>query len=48
MIDESFDTAHLKQEPQPWEYRSKPIWQRMIVISAGVIMNILLTYSIIW
>lgn len=48
MIDESFDTAHLDQEPQPWEFRAKPIWQRMIVISAGVIMNILLALGILW
>lgn len=48
MIDESFDTEYLQQEPQPWEYRSKPIWQRMIVISAGVIMNILLAVGIFW
>ncbi len=48
MIDESFDTEYLEQEPQPWEYRSKPIWQRMIVISAGVIMNILLAVAIFW
>lgn len=48
MIDESFDTEYLKQEPQPWEFRSKPIWQRMIVISAGVIMNLLLAVAIFW
>lgn len=48
MIDESFDTDYLKQEPQPWEYRSKPIWQRMIVISAGVLMNIMLAVAIFW
>lgn len=42
MIDESLDTDQLKQEPRPWEYRSKPIWQRIIVITAGVIMNLLL------
>lgn len=48
MIDESFDTDHLKQEPQPWEYRSKPIWQRMVVITAGVIMNLLLALLIVW
>jgi len=48
MIDESFDTEFLKQEPQPWEFRSKPIWQRMIVISAGVIMNLLLAIFIFW
>ncbi|MBP9212832.1 MAG: site-2 protease family protein, partial [Bacteroidetes bacterium] len=42
MIDESLDTELAASEPKPWEYRSKPVWQRMIVISAGVIMNILL------
>lgn len=48
MIDESFDTEYLSKEPQPWEFRAKPIWQRMIVISAGVIMNILLAVAIFW
>ncbi len=48
MIDESFDTEFLDKEPQPWEFRSKPIWQRMIVISAGVIMNLLLAVFIFW
>ena len=48
MIDESFDTEFLNKEPQPWEFRSKPIWQRMIVISAGVIMNFLLAIFIFW
>ena len=48
MIDESFDTEFLNNEPQPWEFRSKPIWQRMIVISAGVIMNLLLAVFIFW
>ncbi len=48
MVDESFDTDFAGQEPQPWEFRSKPIWQRMIVISAGVIMNILLAVAIFW
>ncbi|MFZ4619745.1 MAG: RIP metalloprotease RseP [Bacteroidota bacterium] len=48
MIDESLDVDTQKSEPQPWEYRSKPVWQRMIVISAGVIMNILLAIAIFW
>ena len=48
MIDESFDTEFLNKEPQPWEFRSKPIWQRMIVISAGVMMNLLLAIFIFW
>jgi regulator of sigma E protease len=48
MIDESFDTEYLAQEAQPWEFRSKPVWQRMIVIAGGVIMNILLAVVIFW
>jgi len=48
MIDESLDTEHLGKQPEPWEYRAKPVWQRMIVISAGVIMNILLAVTIFW
>ncbi|HTR81702.1 MAG TPA: RIP metalloprotease RseP [Bacteroidota bacterium] len=48
MVDESFDTEFIEHEPQPWEFRSKPIWQRMIVISAGVTMNIFLAVAIFW
>jgi regulator of sigma E protease len=48
MIDESFDTEFLAQAPQPWEFRAKPVWQRMLVISGGVIMNILLAVAIFW
>ena len=48
MIDESFDTDFIKQEPQPWEFRSKPIWSRIFVISAGVVMNVLLAIVIFW
>ncbi len=42
MVDESLDTDFKEEEPQPDEFRSKPLWQRMIVISAGVIMNMIL------
>ena len=48
MDDESFDTEFLSEEPKPWEFRAKPIWQRMIVICAGVMMNILLAVVIFW
>ena len=48
MIDESFDTDFLSHEPQPWEFRARPMWARMVVISAGVIMNILLAIAIFW
>ncbi|GHV35688.1 zinc metalloprotease [Bacteroidia bacterium] len=40
MVDESFDKEQLKSEPQSYEYRSKPAWQRLIVIIAGVVMNL--------
>ena len=46
MVDESMDTESLKKEPQPWEYRSKPAWQRLIIIVGGVVMNILLAWFI--
>ena len=48
MIDESFDTEYLSRPPEPWEFRAKPIWQRMFVITAGVIMNLLLAVVIFW
>ena len=39
MIDESMDTEHLKTEPQPWEFRTKPAWQRLLVMAGGVLFN---------
>lgn len=48
MVDESMDTDFVNSEPQPWEFRSKPVWQRMIVICAGVVMNVILAASIFW
>lgn len=42
MIDESMDTEQLKQPPQPWEFRSKPAWQRLIIMLGGVIVNFIL------
>ncbi|MFH2142148.1 MAG: RIP metalloprotease RseP [Bacteroidota bacterium] len=42
MIDESMDKEQMKQPPQPWEFRSKPAWQRLIVMTGGVIMNAIL------
>jgi regulator of sigma E protease len=41
MIDESMDKEQLALPPQPWEFRSKPAWQRLIVMLGGVIMNVL-------
>lgn len=49
MIDESIDAEQLekmKEEPKPWEFRSKPAWQRLIVMLAGVTMNVLLAMFI--
>ncbi|MFP5470151.1 MAG: RIP metalloprotease RseP [Bacteroidia bacterium] len=46
MVDESMDKEQLKQEPQPWEFRSKPAWQRLIIMLGGVIVNILLGFAI--
>lgn len=42
MIDESFDTEQMKQPPQPWEFRSKPAWQRLIIMAGGVFVNFVL------
>ena len=42
MIDESMDKEQMKQPPQPWEFRSKPAWQRFIIMVAGVFMNVVL------
>jgi regulator of sigma E protease len=46
MIDESMDTEQMNTEPQPWEFRSKPAWQRLIIMLGGIIVNILLAWFI--
>lgn len=46
MVDESMDKDQMKSEPKPWEYRSKPAWQRLLIIVGGVLMNILLAIGI--
>jgi regulator of sigma E protease len=46
MVDESMDKEQMKQPPQPWEFRSKPAWQRLIIMLGGVTMNILLAFVI--
>lgn len=48
MIDESMDTEQMKGEPQPWEFRSKPAWQRLIVMLGGIIVNVVLGVLIFW
>lgn len=50
MVDESMDTESLNSEPQPWEYRSRPLYQRMLIITGGVINNFItaiLIYAVI-
>lgn len=46
MIDESMNLGQMQQEPQPWEFRSKPAWQRLIIMIGGVVMNVVLAYFI--
>lgn len=46
MIDESMDTEQMKQPAQPWEYRSKPAWQRLLIIVGGVLFNLILAFFI--
>ena len=41
MIDESMNTEQMNQPPQPWEFRTKPAWQRLIVMLAGIMMNVI-------
>lgn len=48
MIDESMDTAQMAQEPQPWEFRAKPAWQRLIVMLGGIIVNIIVGVVVFW
>jgi len=46
MVDESMDTEQLKQPAQPWEFRSKPAWQRLIIMLGGIIVNLVLAWAI--
>lgn len=46
MIDESLDTDQMKEEPKPWEFRSKPAWQRLIIMVGGVTVNVILAIVI--
>ena len=39
MVDESMDTEYLQNDPQPWEFRTKPAWQRLLVMAGGVLFN---------
>ena len=46
MIDESMDREQMSQPPKPWEYRSKPAWQRLLIMVAGVVFNFILAVFI--
>ena len=46
MIDESLDKEQMKKPPQPWEFRSKPSWQRLLIMTAGVFFNLILALLI--
>lgn len=46
MVDESMDTDFTETPPEPWEFRAKPVWQRIVVITAGVVFNIILAFVI--
>ena len=46
MIDESMDSEQLKNEPQPWEFRTKPAWQRLLVMAGGVLFNFILAITV--
>jgi len=41
IIDESMDTSHINKDPEPWEFRSKPPWQRLVVMLGGIIFNVI-------
>ena len=45
MIDESMDKEQIKEEPKEWEFRTKPAWQRLIVMLGGVVVNLILGLS---
>ncbi|WDT68502.1 RIP metalloprotease RseP [Cloacibacterium sp. TD35] len=46
MVDESMDTEQLKQPAQPWEFRSKTAWQRLIIMLGGIFVNLILAWAI--
>lgn len=48
MVDEQMDKSLIESEPQPWELRSKPAWQRLLVMMGGIIVNVILGFFIYW
>jgi len=48
MVDEQMDKSIINSEPQPWELRSKPAWQRLLVMMGGILVNLILGFLIFW
>ncbi|MCW3078410.1 MAG: peptidase [Bacteroidetes bacterium] len=48
MVDEQMDKSLINSEPQPWELRSKPAWQRLLVMMGGILVNLILGIFIFW
>ncbi len=48
MVDEQMDKSIINSEPQPWELRSKPAWQRLLVMMGGILVNLVLGFLIFW
>lgn len=46
MVDESMDKEQMDKPPEPWEFRSKPAWQRLLIMLGGIIVNVLLAFII--
>ncbi|HXB39094.1 MAG TPA: site-2 protease family protein, partial [Bacteroidia bacterium] len=48
MVDEQMDKELTKTEPQPWELRAKPAWQRLLIMMGGILVNLVLGIFIYW
>lgn len=48
MVDEQMDKATLEKEPEPWEFRAKPAWQRLLIMMGGILVNLVLGIFIYW
>jgi len=48
MVDEQMDKSIINRPPEPWELRSKPAWQRLLVMLGGILMNVILGFFIFW
>src|SRR5687767_15893073 len=48
MVDEQMDKDNLEKEPEPWECRAKPAWQRLLIMIGGILVNLILGILIYW